>query len=285
MTERNVIKQITGFAARDGAGVKLVRVLGHDTVTDFDPFLMLDSFDSKEPSDYIEGFPFHPHRGIETVTYLLAGDVKHRDSLGNSGRIVGGSAQWMTAGSGIIHEEMPQKTPWLLGLQLWINLPRAHKMTHPAYRDIQDRDIAKISEDGVSVGVISGEYKHLRGPVRGDYVPTQFLDVALSPGARWELPTDPEKTLFIYVVLGDVFAGPASEKVPAKHAALFDAGNVLKLTGGREGARLVLLSAKPLREPVAWGGPVVMNTEEEVRAAFDEIRAGTFIKHKKPSGV
>lgn len=283
MKEREINKIVTGEPGMDGAGVKLTRVLGHGTIRDFDPFLMMDAFDSKEPDDYSAGFPWHPHRGIETFTYLMAGRIDHGDSLGNAGTIVGGSAQWMTAGSGIIHQEMPQPEDWMLGVQLWINLPQKDKMTHPAYRDIQNADIPKVQEDGVKIAVVAGKYKDAAGPVQGDYVKTVFLDVALEPGISWAVDTDPSETCFLYTVLGSCRVGKERETdVPAKRAVLFGAGSRIHLQAGQEGLRALLVSAKPLKESVAWGGPVVMNTEEEVRHAFDEIKRGAFIKHKNP---
>ena len=290
---RTVLRQVAGRPAVDGAGVRLVRVLGSPTVKDFDPFLMLDAFDSQNPDDYIRGFPMHPHRGIETVTYLAEGEIDHEDSLGNKGKIIGGGCQWMTAGGGILHQEMPQPSPRMLGLQLWVNLAQKDKMVPPKYRDLQPHQIIHVKEPGVEVRVLSGEYKGHKGAMQADYVKVTFLDVMLDAGAAWTLQTDPEDTVFAYVLYGECSAGPvpgaspcggkgsnycAQTPVNARHAVLFSAGECLTLTGGAQDSRLVVVAGKALREPVAWGGPIVMNTDEELRQAFFELEDGTFIK-------
>lgn len=292
---RIVVRQVAGRPTVDGAGVRLVRVLGASTVKDFDPFLMLDAFDSTNPDDYIRGFPMHPHRGIETVTYLTRGEIDHEDSLGNKGKIMSESCQWMTAGSGILHQEMPQPSPLMLGLQLWVNLAKKDKMAPPKYRDIQPDRITHVKESGVEVRVLSGEYKGHSGAMQADYVKVTFLDVILDAGATWTLETNPEDTVFIYVLYGECNAGPvpgespcgskgsnyrAQTSINAKHAVLFSAGECLTLTGGTEDSRLVVVAGKPLHEPVAWGGPIVMNTDEELREAFFELEGGTFIKDR-----
>ncbi len=294
---RVVKKQVAGMPTRDGAGVNLVRVLGSPTVTDFDPFLMLDAFDSTNPNDYIKGFPMHPHRGIETVTYLAEGLIEHKDSLGHHGTIVGGGCQWMTAGSGILHQEMPQQVPRMLGLQLWVNLARADKMAPPKYRDIQPAQVARIQEDGVCIQVLSGQYKGHQGAMQADYVKITFLDVSLGVGRVWSLETSADDTLFVYVLEGGCCAGPIPGETPTgcqgrnysgatpinnRHAVLFDKGDILTLKGGETDSRLVVVSGKALHEPVAWGGPIVMNTEEELMEAFLELEEGTFIKRQKP---
>lgn len=283
MAQRSVEKIVTGRPSVDGAGVRLVRVLGAPTIYDFDPFLMLDAFDSTNPDDYIRGFPMHPHRGIETFTYLMEGEIDHQDSLGHHGRILDGCCQWMTAGNGILHQEMPKTTERLLGLQLWINLPRAHKMTEPKYRDITPAAVPVLDEDGARVAVVTGTYRSDRnsveGATRGDYVPVRFLDVRLSPDKSWEVETDPADTAFAYLVQGS--CRQDERELPARRAVLFGPGDTLRLTGGPEGARFVLVSGRPLREPVAWGGPIVMNTEYEVRQAFQELEDGTFLRHDR----
>lgn len=283
MAQRSAEKIVTGRPSVDGAGVRLVRVLGAPTVYDFDPFLMLDAFDSYNPDDYVRGFPMHPHRGIETFTYLMEGEIDHQDSLGHRGRILDGCCQWMTAGNGILHQEMPRPTEHLLGLQLWINLPRVHKMTEPKYRDITPAAVPVLEEDEARVAVVTGTYATPRGSVdgatRGDYVPVRFLDVRLRPGKTWTVETDPADTVFAYLVQGACFQGEL--ELPARRAVLFGPGDTLSLTGGPEGARLVLVSGRPLREPVAWGGPIVMNTESEVRQAFQELEDGTFLRHAR----
>lgn len=276
---RKVRKIVTGSSQVDGAGVKLVRVIGHADVQDFDPFLMMDAFDSLNPNDYIKGFPWHPHRGIETVTYLIAGNVEHRDSLGNKGNILDGCCQWMTAGSGILLQEMPQPSDRMLGVQIWLNLPRKYKSAQPQYRDISPSLIPKIQEKGCTVGVIAGNYKEASGVTQGDYVKTLFLDVELQPGSEWRIPTDTEATLFIYIVEGSGFFDTEAQTViESHHAVLFENGEQFIARATEHGVRFLLCSGRPLREPIAWGGPIVMNTQEELEQAFREIDEGTFIK-------
>ena len=289
---RCVTRQFSGRPTVDGAGVHLVRVLGAQTVRDFDPFLMLDAFDSRDPSDDIKGFPMHPHRGIETVTYLANGRIEHQDSLGNKGVIESGGCQWMTAGSGILHQEMPQAVPYMLGLQLWVNLGSKDKMAPPKYRDIHADQVAHVREPGVDVRVLSGEYKGHAGAMQADYVNVTFLDVNLEPEAIWTLDTNPDDTVFAYVLFGECSAGPVpgeqcagreqyyrgATPIQSRHAVLFGPGKTLTLSGGAQPARLVVVAGKPLHQPVAWGGPIVMNTEEELERAFDELESGTFIK-------
>lgn len=284
-TPRKIRRIVTGSTQTDGAGVRLVRVIGHADVAEFDPFLMLDAFDSQNPADYVRGFPWHPHRGIETVTYLIAGDIEHGDSLGNRGHIRDGGCQWMTAGSGIIHQEMPQPSPRMLGLQLWLNLPRKDKLAPPQYRDLTAAQIPKVREEGGTVGVISGAYRGTTGATQGDYVRALVLDVALDAGAAWTLPVDAVATVFLYIAEGAaVFEGrPSAEQVESHRAVLFGEGDTVGLRAGQEGVRFVLFAGRPLREPVAWGGPIVMNTREELQQAFAELDNGTFIRHQSPS--
>jgi redox-sensitive bicupin YhaK (pirin superfamily) len=278
-TIRKIRKIVTGTTQFDGAGVKLVRVIGHDDTKEFDPFLMLDAFDSRDSADYTKGFPWHPHRGIETVTYLIAGDIEHSDSLGNKGRILDGCCQWMTAGSGILHQEMPQPSERMLGVQLWLNLPRKNKMTHPQYRDITDSMIPKIRQDGSTVGVIAGHYKNTQGATQGDYVKALALDVQLEPKSQWSIPTDKEATLFIYIVEGAGYVDADRQTVIESHrAVLFDQGDTFAIQAADQGIRFLLFSGSPLKESIAWGGPIVMNTREELQQAFREIDNGTFIK-------
>lgn len=279
MAIRTVNKVVTGTTQYDGAGVKLVRVIGRADVKEFDPFLMLDAFDSDDPEDYIKGFPWHPHRGIETVTYLIKGDVEHGDSLGNSGSILDGCCQWMTAGKGILHQEMPQATPRMLGAQLWVNLPKKDKMTIPEYRDLTKELIPVVEDEDHSVRVISGEYKGVAGATQGDYVKIDYFDVTLKPGVAFSIPSDPERNLFVYIVLGaGSFGADATTVYQSKRALLFDAGDEFSAVAAGEGIRFFLFSGKPLREPIAWGGPIVMNTREELMEAFREIENGTFIQ-------
>ncbi len=275
------IKKTTGGSVQyDGAGVKLVRVIGNQDIHDFDPFLMLDAFDSTDPEDYIKGFPWHPHRGIETVTYLISGEIEHGDSLGNKGSIDDGCCQWMTAGSGIIHQEMPQKAERMLGSQLWINLPQKDKMTHPVYRDIRSEQIPVVKEEGVEVRVISGTYAGINSPEQGDFVKTIYLDVKLDPNTGWSFPVDPRKTAFCYMVEGSALVSDAKQKVQSGLGVLFGEGDTIDITATDEGIRFFLYVAKPLGEPIAWRGPIVMNTQDELKLASKELREGTFIKHK-----
>ncbi|MDD3916467.1 MAG: pirin family protein [Synergistaceae bacterium] len=275
---RSIRRIVTGKPATDGAGVKLVRVIGYNDTQDFDPFLMLDAFDSTNPEDYVKGFPWHPHRGIETITYLIRGDIAHGDSLGNKGRILDGECQWMTAGSGILHQEMPQASERMLGTQLWLNLPAKDKMTEPKYNDIVRENVPTVAEEGLNIRIISGNYKGTDGAFRGEYADALYLDAEMAPGAEWLLETDPEATLFIYIVQGAGFFGPSGEGVAEKHAVLFDKGNAFRAKASEAGARIFLMAAKPLGEPIAWGGPIVMNTREELDLAFRELQEGTFIK-------
>ncbi|MDR1699314.1 MAG: pirin family protein [Prevotellaceae bacterium] len=277
--KREVIETVTGSHAIDGAGVHLVRVLGHDTVYQFDPFLMLDAFDSTNPADYIKGFPMHPHRGIETFTYLMEGRIDHQDSLGNKGTIQGGDAQWMTGGSGIMHQEMPQATEHLLGLQFWINLPAKEKMTDPKYFDITADMVKEFNEDGTKVKVVAGKYKNYQG-AKGHHLPATVLDITIDGDKDFSMESDPDKTLFVYIVEGSGSFGDKKQFVSRKTAVLFDKGNEFYVKAGKDGIRFILATAPPLREPVTWGGPIVMNTREELIKAFDELNEGTFIKHK-----
>jgi redox-sensitive bicupin YhaK (pirin superfamily) len=291
MSGRKCKSIVRGKHTVDGAGVHLRRVLGLRTVEDFDPFLMLDGFDSSDPEDYIKGFPWHPHRGIETVTYLLQGEIEHGDSLGNKGFIRDLQCQWMTAGSGIIHQEMPKPSKRMLGSQLWVNLPKKDKMTQPAYRDIKQQDVSVVQEKNATIRVLSGNYHGYHGAVKGEYLKVQYLDVALEPNSVWRYNETPnDQTLFLYLIDGTLAADDALVNFEEKACAILFSASSAKnsdfdevlVKAGTEGARFFLLAAKPLKEPVAWGGPIVMNTEEELDEAFRELDNKTFIKHKKP---
>ncbi len=291
MNKRKCTQIIRGQHAVDGAGVHLRRVLGLNTIKDFDPFLMLDGFDSNNPNDYIKGFPWHPHRGIETVTYLIQGEIEHGDSLGNHGIIKDLQCQWMTAGSGIIHQEMPMASEKMLGCQLWINLPQKYKMTEPAYRDIQQQDVELIKEDNALLRVLSGQYRNKKGAVKGDYVQVQYLDITLNSDTVWNYNETPnDQTLFLYLLDGTLAADENLKSFEEKACAiLLSPSNTnanefdeVQVKAGNKGARFLLIAAKPLKEPVAWGGPIVMNTKEELDNAFSELESKTFIKHQKP---
>ncbi len=280
-TTRQIHQIITGTPAIDGAGVKLVRLFGGaEQAKEFDPFLMMDGFDSIDPNDYAQGFPWHPHRGIETITYLIKGNLEHRDSLGTVGVINDGDVQWMTAGSGIVHQEMPQDSAHMLGIQLWLNLPKKHKMTQPKYGDILSRDIPVVSEEGSNVRVISGQYRDTTGAFKGEYVEPTFLDVELTGDTKWQLITTTGHKYFIYIVSGSISTD--SQDIAAKHVVLFKDGDSIELSSRKDGARLLVFGGKPLREPIAWAGPVVMNTEAELHSAFSELQDGSFIKNDPP---
>ena len=279
MQLRTIRKVVTGTTQYDGAGVKLVRVISRPDVGEFDPFLMLDAFDSYDPIDYTKGFPWHPHRGIETVTYLISGDIEHEDSLGNKGNILDGCCQWMTAGSGILHQEMPQPSGRMLGVQLWLNLPRKDKMTAPQYRDIREDMVPKVEEDGCEIKIISGHYKGNTGSVQGDYVKMLFLDVDMKAGASWQLETIKDDNLFVYIVEGEGWFENSSEHLlSSKRAVLFNKGEELIARASEKGLRFLLFSGSQLKEAIAWGGPIVMNTQQELKQAFEDIDNGTFVK-------
>lgn len=270
-----VIKTVKGVPAVDGAGVKLTRVLGRSTIEDFDPILMLDSFDSRNPDDYVAGFPTHPHRGIETVTYLSLGRMDHKDSMGNSGSILSGDTQWMTAGSGILHSEFPKEAERMLGLQFWLNLPSEEKMTEPKYFDIKNEDIQTV-EDGKSIyKVISCKFKEGQG-VKPHHVQAKFVEIKLEANSEFELPLEFSETHFIFNLQGQVKID--GEIYSEKTAILFGQGDEIKVESLDNPLHLVFVEAPKLEEPVAWGGPIVMNTREELIQAFEELEHGRFIK-------
>lgn len=277
MKNREIIKTVRGQRAVDGAGVSLVRVLSNRDVYDFDPFLMLDFFDSTDPADYLAGFPMHPHRGIETITYLISGQIAHEDSLGNKGLIGPGESQWMTAGSGILHQEMPQASGRMLGFQLWLNLPQAEKMTEPAYLSITPDMIPLVEQDGAEIRVLSGSFADAQG-TRPRHIPATILDVSLPAGGSISLPTTPEETVFTFSVEGASVVN--GQDIPANTAVLFGMGEAVSVSAAGEPLRFIFYSGKALQEPIAWGGPIVMNTREELDQAFDELRHGGFIRHK-----
>lgn len=283
-TLRNILKITKGQPAVDGAGVKLYRVIGYSDTKDYDPFLMLDAFDSENPEDYIKGFPWHPHRGIETITYLIHGNIAHEDSLGNSGSIIDGECQWMTAGSGIVHQEMPKASGRMLGVQLWLNLPAKDKMTSPSYGDIKAENIPVVKEGGANIRIIAGKYLNHKGAFQGKYINATYLDVQLSHNEEWSFISDPNDTLFIYIFDGKAIFDPnkdinnPEDLIHSKQAVLFDKGEKFFVKAANEDLRFILLSAKPLKESIAWGGPIVMNTKEELNLAFKELDNNTFIK-------
>ncbi len=280
MTTRKVIKIIAGKAQVDGAGVNLIRVIGRDHAQDFDPFLMLDVIDSRNPKDYIKGFPWHPHRGIETVTYVIKGSLEHGDSLGNRATINADECYWLTAGSGILHQEMPQTSEHMLGFQLWLNLPQKDKMTTPKHFSVRTDAVKIMQEDNCTVKIISGEYKGNKG-ARGEYVDAQLLDVRVNPNETFRLATDKNSTLFIYIIEGAGLFGDSHQTiVTERNAALFDNGDELFVKTGDSGLHFAIFSGRPLKEPIAWSGPIVMNSRHDLLQAFQDLNTGTFIKQK-----
>lgn len=278
--DRKIKNVFSGRHTIEGAGVRLKRIFGYYEVPIFDPFLLLDDFGSSDPEEYIAGFPWHPHRGIETVTYMIHGTVSHGDSLGNRGDIKDGQVQWMTAGSGIVHQEMPQKQNDLLrGLQLWVNLPSSYKMMEPRYQDIKDSDIISIKEkNGIEVKVIAGIYKDVRGPVKEIICDPQYLDIWIPPKKVFNLKQKRENTVFVYIINGEGYFDTTQKKLEEGQLGLFGNGEEIEVRSEKDGLRFILISGKPIGEPIAWRGPIVMNTEKELDQAFDEYRNETFIK-------
>lgn len=279
---REVSKIITGRHTIDGAGVKLYRLFSNAEAELLDPFLLLDSFGSDNPKDYVAGFPWHPHRGIETVTYMINGVVEHGDSLGNSGVIRSGEIQWMTAGSGIIHQEMPKETPGKsVGFQLWVNLPAKEKMCGPKYRGITAGEIPATAVGGAAAKVVCGRVNGVAGPVHGLAVEAEYLDVGMDAGRKMAHKTKPGHNVFAFIYEGSGYFGEEGTPVKEGQVALFGKGEEVSAVTKGGPAKFLLVSGKPLRERIAWGGPIVMNTEKELQAAFEELRLGTFVKHGK----
>ena len=282
----------------EGAGVKLQRAFGFGDTAEFDPFLLFDDFRNERPEDYLAGFPWHPHRGIETITYVLAGSVNHGDSLGNSGTLAAGDVQWMTAGSGILHQEMPKGDPngRMHGFQLWANLPSSQKMTKPRYQDIGAKEIPELmDDDGTRIRVVCGNFRGKTGPVEGIAADPQYLDVWVPPGKRKILPVETFRHTFAYIfdgsgnfrdasapqgvqteLVGSVNSKPA--ELGNRSMILFDKGDEVSAQAGEKGMRFLLVSGKPIKEPIAWYGPIVMNTQEEIKQAMNDLRNDTFIK-------
>ncbi len=299
MSIRPVHRIIKSKPTMEGAGVHLRRAFGFDNTADFDPFLLLDDFRNDVPADYLAGFPWHPHRGIETITYVLAGTVEHGDSMGNRGAIGPGDLQWMTAGSGVIHQEMPKgdAAGRMHGFQLWANLPSALKMTPPRYQEVKAVDIPEIiDDDGTQVRVVCGTFWGKTGPVDGIAADPTYLDVSVAPGRRKTLPVETLRSAFAYVFAGGGkfcnASGPLavptesvqwSDTTPPAQAenrslVLFDRGDEVEVQAGEDGIRFLLVSGKPLEEPVAWYGPIVMNTQQELHQSFQELDKGTFLR-------
>lgn len=300
-TTRRIKKVWKSRPTIEGAGVHLQRAFGQQEVAHLDPFLLLDDFRSNDPIEYESGFPWHPHRGMETITYVLAGTVEHDDSLGNRGVISAGDVQWMTAGSGIIHQEMPKgdREGSMWGFQLWANLPRQHKMMDPRYQEVKRADIPIVNTaDGATVRVICGEVAGMRGPVRNVVIEPEYLDVSLPPGRTMTHAVKATHTVFAYVFegeayfdaerdpytredVGDQYIDMARPCACGDHSVIhYDAGDMLSISTEDKPVRFLLVSGKPLNEPVAWYGPIVMNTQAELRIAFREFEDGTFVKHR-----
>jgi redox-sensitive bicupin YhaK (pirin superfamily) len=299
MSIRPVKNVTTAQPTLEGAGVRLHRAFGFGDPSAHDPFLLLDDFRNDKPEDYVKGFPWHPHRGIETITYVLAGTVAHGDSLGNEGKLGAGDVQWMTAGSGIVHQEMPtgDADGRMDGFQLWANLPSSLKMTAPRYQDVHASEVPEvIDDDGTSVRVVCGEFWGKTGPVDGVAADPRFLDVSVPPGLRRRLPVATSNTAFAYVFEGSGSFKDASApqavrtetggveryvdpgELGNRSLVLFDSGDEIVVQAGEKGIRFLFVSGKPIEEPVAWRGPIVMNTDEELRQAYQELRDGTFIQ-------
>lgn len=285
---RSIVWKSRSRGTLEGAGVRLHRAFGFQEIPAFDPFLMLDDFRADRPEDYLAGFPWHPHRGIETVTYMLEGTVEHGDSMGHSGTVDAGGVQWMTAGSGIVHQEMPKPVNGRMGgFQLWVNLPRADKMMNPRYQEITADEIPMaVLPGGVSARVICGTIAGVTGPVRDIMAGPEYLDIALEPSAHFSHPVRPGYMAAVYVIGGSgTFDPHRKEDLENGNIALFgEEGNVVEVRAGKNGVQFLYFSGKPLREPIAWGGPIVMNTQEELQQAFDEYEEGTFIKASASGG-
>jgi redox-sensitive bicupin YhaK (pirin superfamily) len=299
---RSIKKILKSKATIEGAGVHLKRAFGFNHVPQLDPFLLLDDFNSNNPKDYTMGFPWHPHRGIETITYVLYGQVEHGDSMGNRGIIASGDVQWMTAGSGIIHQEMPKgrKDGLMWGFQLWANLPASHKMMDPRYREVKSNQIPEMTlNKGAKVKVICGEMNGVKGPVREIVTDPEYLDVKIPAGSSFSHFVKLGYTVIAYVTEGEGYFDKAQDPyayevegsnyfdferdylIGAESLILFTDGKQLEFTAGERGVRFLLISGKPIGEPVAWYGPIVMNTEEELKIAFEEYQKGKFIKHER----
>ncbi len=275
--ERKIKQQVRGFRTQDGAGVSLVRVLGNGTVQEYDPILMLDSFDSINPDDYTAGFPMHPHRGIETISYVYRGFMTHKDSLGNEDTIGDGEVQWMTAGSGILHEEKLPAAERLLGVQLWLNLPAKDKMVPPAYHSIKNSEIEEIEIENGKLRLLVGEFEGRKGYL-SKYLPLDCYDLHLDPNASIVLHTERERSVMVFTLLGDAYIG--GELVKEKTAVKLTLGDYVEIKATEKNSQVLFMSSTILDEPVVWGGPIVMNTKEELNKAFDDLRKGTFLQNK-----
>lgn len=275
--ERKVKSKVRGFRTKDGAGVSLVRVLGHETTREFDPILMLDSFDSTNPDDYTAGFPTHPHRGIETISYLYKGKMVHKDSLGNEDAIGDGEIQWMNSGSGIMHEEQVPAADRLLGVQLWLNLPAKDKMSKPSYNSIRRDEIEEVDFDGGKIRVLAGSYKGTEG-YKGEHLPLDYYDIHLDENSSITIDTDENASIMLFTLLGDAYVG--DELIKEKTAVKLTEGDKVEIKSTDEKAQVLYIKSIALEEEIAWAGPIVMNTKEELRQASSDLRTGNFIREK-----
>ncbi len=275
--ERRIRERVKGYRTQDGAGVNLVRVLGNGTVEEYDPILLLDSFDSINPDDYKAGFPMHPHRGIETISYLYRGSMTHKDSLGNEDTIGDGELQWMTAGSGILHEEKLPASERLLGVQLWLNLSAKDKMVSPTYRSIKNSEIEEIELENGKLRLLAGEFEGRKGYL-SEYLPLDYYDLHLNPNASIVLNTESDRSVMMFTLLGEAYIG--GELVKEKTAVKLTHGEHVEIKATDKNAQVLFISSTHLAEPVVWGGPIVMNTKEELNKAFDDLKKGTFLKNK-----
>ncbi|MDP3387833.1 MAG: pirin family protein [Eubacteriales bacterium] len=279
MKIKKILRIVKARPTSDGAGVKLRRVFGYNEIPDFDPFLLFDHFGSDNPDDYMAGFPWHPHRGIETVTYMLKGSVEHGDSMGNAGIIETGDVQWMTAGNGIIHQEMPQGgTDGMAGFQLWVNLPASEKMMDPRYREVKSKEIPEVYlKNGIMVKVLAGKFMDATGPVQDLIVECNYFDVSLKKGSVFKYNVIDNKKVILYVYEGSIFMPEDEKEVESHHAVILGEGNLVEIAG-KSDAKVLLFSGEPINEPIHWGGPIVMSTKEDLRQAFDDYNNGTFIR-------
>lgn len=275
--KRKILNRTQGFKTKDGAGVSLVRVLSRNTTKEYDPILMLDSFDSTDPEDYIKGFPMHPHRGIETITYLREGTMTHKDSMGNEDTITDNEVQWMTAGSGIMHEEMPKPSKRMLGVQLWLNLLAKDKMVRPHYQSLRGDDLKIIEEDNAKVKVISGEYKGIKG-YAPKYLPLDFYEIEIKKNEEITIDTKDDQQVILFTLIGDIEV--EGDVVSEKTAVTTTDGDKLTIKAKDEDVIVLFLQSIPTNEEIAWAGPIVMNTNEDLRQASLDLRNGTFIKEK-----
>lgn len=275
--KRKILNRTQGFRTKDGAGVSLVRVLSRNTTKEYDPILMLDSFDSTDPEDYIKGFPMHPHRGIETITYLREGTMTHKDSMGNEDTITDNEVQWMTAGSGIMHEEMPKPSKRMLGVQLWLNLLAKDKMVRPHYQSLRGDDLKIVEEDNSKVKVISGEYKGIKG-YAPKYLPLDFYEIEIKKNEEITIDTKDDQQVILFTLIGDIEV--EGDVVSEKTAVTTTDGDKLTIKAKDEDVIVLFLQSIPTNEEIAWAGPIVMNTNEDLRQASLDLRNGTFIKEK-----